>query len=143
MASIYSDMLHKRIVNDLSAFDEAGHQLESIFHQSIDDLPHHGLGNRGALLDMLELLGVKAQELTEDNDIFNQFKEVLAANGYAYTVTKLDGSWWRSSYGHMLCVHKSTGLFVPVTSKGFAYYYMREKKVPDRCRGIRQPVRTV
>lgn len=128
MAGIFSSMLYKRIVNDISAFDEAGHNLESILHQTVESLPHHGLGNRGALLDMLEILGIDNPDLAGGEDVLNQFKEVLAANGYAYTVTKLDGKWWRTSCGHMLGVHKATGMLVPITSKGFGYNYMRTRK---------------
>ena len=128
MASIYSDMLYKRIVNDLSAFDEAGHDLESIIDQTLEALPHHGLGNRGALLDMLEILGIKNTDLTEGNDVLNQFKEIIAANGYAYTVSKLEGNWWKSSYGPMLGVRKSTGVLTPIVSKRFGYNYMCEKE---------------
>lgn len=119
-------MLHRRIANDISAFDEAGHYLEGMLNQSVESLPHHGLGDRGALLDMLEILGVEHPELAEGDNVFNEFKEVLSANGYAYTITKLEGKWWRSSYGHMLGVYKPLGQFVPVTSKGPDYFYMRQ-----------------
>lgn len=128
MASIYSDMLHKRIVNDISAFDEAGHEMESIIFKTLEALPHHGLGNRSALLDMLEILGIQNADLTADADLLTQFKEIIAVNHYAYTVSKLEGKWWKSAYGHMLGVHKATGLFVPVVSKGFGYNYMRQKQ---------------
>lgn len=127
MTGVFSEMLHKRIVNDISAFDEAGHDLESILHQTIETLPHHGLGNRGALLDMLELLGIDSHELTEGNEVFNQFKEIIAANGYAYTVSKLEGRWWRSSFGPMLGVQKATGTFVPIMNKRFGYNYICER----------------
>lgn len=119
-------MLYKRIVNDFSAFDEAGYHLESIIHHTLDILPHHGIGNRGALLDMLEILGIKNAELAEGSDVFNQFKETIAARGYAYTVIKLEKEWWKNSYGHILGVYKATGEFVPIVSKGFGYKYMRE-----------------
>ena len=128
MANIFSDLLHKRIVNDLSAFDEAGHELDSILNHKLDSLPHHGLGSRGALLDMLEILGIDNSDISADSDALNQFKEIIAANGYAYTVVKLEGKWWKSSYGHMLGVHKATGMFIPITSKGFGYNYMRERE---------------
>lgn len=128
MASIYSDMLHKRIVNDLSSFDEAGHDLESVLNQSIDSLPHHGLGNRGALLDMLEILGIRNVDLTAGSDVLNQFKEIIAANGYTYTVIRLEDGWWKSSFGPMLCVHKASGMFVPAVPRKFGYRYMRESK---------------
>lgn len=127
MASIFSSMLHRRIANDISAFDEAGHNLESILNQSVSALPHHGLGDRGALLDMLEILGIDLPDLSDGKDVFNEFKEILAANGYAYTITRLEGKWWRSSFGHMLGIYKSTGMFIPITSKGANYFYMRQE----------------
>lgn len=126
MISIFSDMLHRRIVNDISAFDEAGHDLESVLNQKLETLPHHGLGDRGALLDMLEILGIQNTDLTAGNDILNQFKEIIAANGYTYTVVKLEGEWWKNSYGHMLGMHKATGMLIPIVSKGLGYCYMRE-----------------
>ena len=126
MASIYSDMLHRRIVNDISAFDEAGHDLESVINKTLATLPHHGLGDRGALLDMLEILGIHNSDLAAGNDVLNQFKEIIAANGYTYTVSRLDGKWWNRSHGPMLGVHKASGNLVPIISKGFSYRYMRE-----------------
>ena len=78
MADLYSSMLHKRILNDISAFDEAGHEFEIMLNKSVESLPHHGLGNRSALLDMLEMLGIENVDLTEGSDIFNEFKEILA-----------------------------------------------------------------
>lgn len=127
MADIFSSMLHDRIVNDISAFDEAGHHLESIFNHSIETIPHHGLGNRGALLDMLEVLGIDNSDLIEGADLLDQFKEILSINGYAYSVVKLEGKWWKTSCGHMLGVYKSSGLFVPITAKKLGYNYMQQK----------------
>ncbi len=123
MAGIFSELLHKRIVNDLSAFDEAGRHLESIVNKATDKMPNHGLGNRGALLDMLDVLGISNDGLTEGNDVLNQFKEIISANGYAYTVVRLEDGWWRKSYGHMLGVLKSSGTFIPLRSKRFGYCY--------------------
>lgn len=128
MADIYSSMLYRRIVNDISAFDEAGHEFERMLNKSVESLPHHGLGNRSALLDMLEMLGIENQTLTEGNDIFNEFKEVLAANGYAYTITKLEDKWWRSSYGNMLGVFKENGMFVPIITHRGGYRYLRQRE---------------
>lgn len=128
MADIFSSMLHKRIVNDISAFDEAGHELESMINRSVETLPHHGIGNRSALLDMLEILGIDHPNLTEGSDVFNEFKEVLSANGYAYTTTKLEGKWWRSSHGNKLGVLKSDGFFIPLICYRGGYRYMRQKE---------------
>lgn len=128
MAGIFSSMLHRRVVNDISAFDEAGHEMESMLNNSVKVLPHHGLGNRSALLDMLEILGVDNPDLTEGNDIFNEFKEVLSANGYAYTVTKLEGKWWQSSQGEMLGVFKATGMFIPIITHHGRYRYIRQRE---------------
>lgn len=126
MATIFSELLHKRIQNDISAFDEARHHFESILDDSIKRLPHHGLGNKGALLDMLEILGIDNVELIDNNDILNQFKEVIAENGYAYTVVRLEDKWWKTSCGHMLGVTKEEGNLVPLTSRGFNYYFYRD-----------------
>lgn len=128
MADLYSSMLHKRILNDISAFDEAGHEFEIMLNKSVESLPHHGLGNRSALLDMLEMLGIENVDLTEGSDIFNEFKEILAANGYTYTITKLEGEWWRSSYGHMLGVFKETGMFIPIITHRGGYRYIRQRE---------------
>lgn len=128
MADIYSSMLHKRILNDISAFDEAGHEFEIMLNQAAESLPHHGLGNRSALLDMLEMLGIENADLTEGSDIFNEFKEILAANGYAYTITRLEGEWWKSSYGNMLGVMKDSGMFIPVITRHGKYRYIRQKE---------------
>lgn len=126
MADLYSSLLHRRILNDISAFDEAGHEFERMLNKSVESLPHHGLGNRSALLDMLEMLGIENQTLTEGNDIFNEFKEVLAANGYTYTVTRLEGKWWRSSYGNMLGIFKENGMFIPIIAHHGRYRYLRQ-----------------
>ncbi len=128
MADLYSSMLHKRILNDISAFDEAGHEFERMLNKSVESLPHHGLGNRSALLDMLELLGIENADLTEGGDVFNEFKEVLAANGYTYTVTRLEGKWWRSSYGNMLGIFKETGMFIPIITHRGRYRYIRQRE---------------
>ena len=128
MADLYSSMLHKRILNDISAFDEAGHEFERMLNKSASSLPHHGLGNRSALLDMLEILGIENADLTEGNDIFNEFKEILAANGYAYTITRLEGEWWKSSYGNMLGVFKEDGMFIPIVTQRGKYRYLRQKE---------------
>ena len=128
MADLYSSMLHKRILNDISAFDEAGHEFEIMLNKSVESLPHHGLGNRSALLDMLEMLGIENADLTEDSDVFNKFKEVLATNGYAYTITRLEGEWWKNSYGHMLGVFKETGMFIPIITHRGGYRYIRQRE---------------
>lgn len=125
MDSLFSDQLHDRIVGDLSAFDEAQHSLESIVNPNAFNLPGHGLGNRGALLDILELLGVKDAQLSEGDDIMDQFKEILNHNHYTYTVVKLEGKWWKNSNGHMLGVSKNTEMLVPLYSKHFSYYYLK------------------
>lgn len=127
MADLYSSMLHRRILNDISAFDEAGHEFERMLNKSAESLPHHGLGNRSALLDMLEMLGIENADLTEGSDIFNEFKEILATNGYAYTITRLEGEWWKSSYGNMLGVMKDSGMFIPIITRRGSYRYIRQK----------------
>lgn len=128
MADLYSSMLHRRILNDISAFDEAGHEFERMLNKAEESLPHHGLGNRSALLDMLEMLGIEDADLTEGSDILNEFKEILAANGYAYTLTKLEGRWWRSSSGNMLGIFKENGMFVPIFTHRGGYRYVRQKE---------------
>lgn len=128
MTDLYSSMLHRRILNDISAFDEAGHEFERMLNKSVESLPHHGLGNRSALLDMLEMLGIENADLTEGSDIFNEFKEILAANGYAYTITRLEGEWWKSSYGNMLGVMKDSGMFIPIIVRRGSYRYVRQKE---------------
>ena len=125
MASIFSDQLHDRIIGDLSAFDEAQHSLEGIVNPHAFNLPGHGLGNRGALLDILELLGIKDAQLSEGEDIMDQFKEILDQNNYTYTVVKLEDNWWKNSNGHMLGVARSTDMLVPLYSKRFSYYYLK------------------
>ena len=128
MIDLFSSMIHRRIVNDISAFDEAGREFESMLRTSVKVMPHHGLGNRAALLDMLELLGIENATLTEGNEIFNEFKEILSANGYAYTITRLDGEWWNSASGKMLGVFKSNGMFVPIVPHRGNYRYMRQRE---------------
>ena len=125
MGNLFSDQLHDRIVGDLSAFDEAQHSLEGIVNPNAFNLPGHGLGNRGALLDVLELLGIKDAQLTEGEDIMDQFKEILYQNNYTYTVVKLEDNWWKNSNGHMLGVARETGMLVPLYSKRFSYYYLK------------------
>lgn len=127
MDDIYASMLHKRVINDISAFDEVGHDFEGMLLEKMKVLPHHGLGNRSALLDMLEILGIDNPELTAGNDVFNEFKEVLAANGYTYTLTKLEGKWWKSSYGDMLGVFKPSGMFIPIINHRGSYRYLRQR----------------
>lgn len=125
MENLFSDQLHDRIIGDLSAFDEAQHSLESIVNPNAFNLPGHGLGNRGALLDILELLGIKDAQLSEGEDIMDQFKEILNQNNYTYTVVKLEDNWWKNSNGHMLGVSRNTDMFVPLYSKHFSYYFLK------------------
>lgn len=124
MKSIFSELIYKRIVNDLAALDEAGHAFESIVNNPLEGLPQHGFGNRSALLDMLELLGINNADLSETSNIMNQFKEILAENGYSYTVVKLEKGWWKQSAGHMLGVHKESQQLIPLRSKRFSYFYL-------------------
>lgn len=125
MGSMFSEQLHDRIIGDLSAFDEAQHSLEGIVNPNAFNLPGHGLGNRGAMLDVLELLGIKDAHLSEGEDIMDQFKEILYQNDYAYTVVNLEDKWWNNSNGHMLGVSRKTDTLVPLYSKRFNYYYLK------------------
>lgn len=134
MESIFSELLHKRIANDISAFDEARRAMESVLDADAGNIHNGSLGNKAALQSMLAILGISNVELTDNSAILDQFKEVLAVNHYTYTMVKLDGKWWKTSCGHMLGVRKETGLLTPLVSRGFNYYY---SKTPEEVAKIK------
>lgn len=128
MESIFSELLRKRISNDILSFDEARRMMSSALDINPGKYFNNIGDNKASLLSMLTILGIENVELVANNNIFEQFKEVLSANGYTYTVVKLEDKWWKTSCGHMLGLRKDNGLFTPLISRGFSYYYLKSAK---------------
>lgn len=126
MENTESELLHKRVANDIQAFDDAKRSLESVFDKKevLKDFEFHGVGDKAALENLLKTLGIDDYELKDGDDLFVHFKEILASNGYTYTVVKLQGTWWRSTCVPMLGILKGSGNFTPIVQKGFFYRYI-------------------
>lgn len=123
MESIFSELLHKRIANDISAFDDARRSLESVLTNTDLRPVANASGNRPALLSMLAALGITDADLADDSNIFTAFKEILDSRGYVYTVVRLEDRWWKSSCGPMMGVNRENGIFMPLLPRGFNYYF--------------------
>lgn len=123
MKSIFSELLHKRVANDISAFDDARRSMESVLTNSVLRPQASAGSNRTALLSMLSALGINGIDLADDSNIFLTFKEILEDKGYVYTIVKLEDKWWKNSCGPMMGVSRENGVFLPLLPKGFNYYY--------------------
>lgn len=124
MESIFSELLRKRISNDISAFDEARRMMSDVLDSDPGKYFNNDRDNRGALITMLALLGIDNAELIDNSNLLNQFKEILSANGYAFTIVRLDDNWWKTSSGYMMGVRKGDNVFTPLMPRGFGYRYI-------------------